>query len=162
MRLGLDQYPVPLQIAARQGEGFPDKFVDVERSSVPGVLLEDRPNAFDHRSRAMAISDDLLECRLRLIEIGRRAIKPAQARIGIRYHPGQWLLDLVGNRGRDCVPGHKPRLALAALGEDRAEQSRVKRRYLVQQDKQDETAGHEPEDPAGIPAAAEAGQNGTR
>ena len=35
----------------------------------------------------MAISDDLLECRLRFIEIGHRAIKPAQARIGIRYHP---------------------------------------------------------------------------
>src|SRR6267378_7016460 len=59
-RLGLDQYPVLLQIAARQGEGFPDEVVDVERSSVAGVLLEDRPNAFDHRSRAMAISDDLL------------------------------------------------------------------------------------------------------
>src|SRR3982075_3502485 len=87
IRLGLDQYPVPLQIAVRQGEGFPDEVVDVERSSVPGVLLEDRPNASDHRSRAMAISDDLLECRLRFIEIGHRAIKPAQARIGIRYHP---------------------------------------------------------------------------
>ncbi len=106
IRLGLHQYPVPLQIAARQGEGFPDEVVDVERSSAPGVLLEDRPNASDHGSRAMAISDDLLECRLRFIEIGRRAIKPAQARIGIRYHPSQGLLDLVSNRGRDCVPGH--------------------------------------------------------
>jgi hypothetical protein len=96
----------------------------------------------------MAISDDLLECRLRFIEIGHRAIKPAQARIGIRYHPRQGLLDLVGNRGRDCVPGHQPRLALAALGVDRAEQLPVKNRNLVQQDKQDETAGKETEDPS--------------
>jgi hypothetical protein len=34
---------VPLQIVARQGEGFPDKVVDVERSSVPGVLAGARP-----------------------------------------------------------------------------------------------------------------------
>src|SRR6266478_7776455 len=138
IRLDLDRYPVPLQIAAGQGEGFPDEFVDIERSSFPAVLLEDRPNASDHRCRAMAISDDLLECRLRFI--GHRAFKPAQARIGIRYHPGQWLLDLVSNRGRDGVAGHQPRLALAALGEERAEQPRVKRRYFVQQDKQEETA----------------------
>src|SRR4030088_3771713 len=102
----------------------------------------------------MAISDDLLECRLRFIEIGHRAIKPTQACIGIRYHPRQWLLDLVSKRGRDCVPGHQPRLALAALGEDRAEQPRGKRRYLVEQDKQDETRGQEPAEPGGIPADA--------
>jgi hypothetical protein len=36
------------------------------------------------------------------------------------------------------------------LGEDRAEQPRVKRRYLVQQDKQDETARQKPENPAEI------------
>jgi hypothetical protein len=43
----LDQYPVFLQIGTHQGEGFPDKFVDVERNSVPGVIFGDRPNAFD-------------------------------------------------------------------------------------------------------------------
>src|SRR6202023_2048083 len=91
IRLGLDQYTVPLQVAPRQGEGFRDKFVDVERRSVPGVLLEDRPNASDHCSRTMAVGHDLPECRLGLIEIGDRAIKPVQARIGIRYHPGQGL-----------------------------------------------------------------------
>src|SRR5262245_50169930 len=77
IRLGSDQYPVLLQVDARQGKGFPDEVVNVERSSRPGLHLEDRPNAPDHRSRAMASSGDLLECRLRFIEIGRRAIKPA-------------------------------------------------------------------------------------
>src|ERR1700732_562094 len=61
IRLGLDQYPVPLQIAARQGEGFGDDFVDVERSSVPDVLLEDRPNASDHRSSPMTVRDNRLQ-----------------------------------------------------------------------------------------------------
>ena len=160
IRLGLDQYSVPLQIVARQSERFADKFVDVERNSVPGVLLEDCPNASDHGCRAMAISDDLLESRLCFTKVRRGAIEPAQPRIGIRYHPGQWLFDFVSNRCRDCVPGHQPRLALAALGEDRAEQLRVKNRNLVQQDKQDDAAGHQPEDPAGIPAGAEADRNG--
>jgi len=103
IRLGLDQYPMPLQIAARQGNGFPDEVVDVEQSSVPGLLLEHGTNASDHRPRAMAISDDPRECRLRFLDIGHRAIKPAQARIGVRYHPRQWLPDLVSNRGRDRV-----------------------------------------------------------
>src|SRR5713226_4349979 len=78
IRRCLDQYAVPLQIGAQQCEGLSDHFVDVERSSASGVITEDSPNAFDHRCRAMAISDDLLECRLRFIEVGRRAIKPAQ------------------------------------------------------------------------------------
>src|ERR1700730_2617186 len=95
IRLGLDQYPVPLQIAARQGGGFPDEVGDVERSSVSGVLLEHGTNASDHRPRAMAISDDPRECRLRFLDIWHRAIKPAQARIGVRNHPRQWLPDLV-------------------------------------------------------------------
>src|SRR3977135_4224734 len=150
IRLGFEQYPVPLQIVARQGEDFADKFVDVERSSVPGVLLKDRPNAVDHRSRAKAVNGDPFQRRLRFIEIGGRAIKPAQARIGICDDPSQWLFDLVSDRSRHRVPGHHPRLALAALGEDRAEQPRVKRRYLVEQDKQEETAGQEPKAPPGI------------
>src|SRR5205807_4388549 len=56
------------------------------------------------------------------IEIRRRAIKPTQARIGVGDHPGQRLLDFVGDGGRNRIPGYQPRLALAALGEDRAEQ----------------------------------------
>src|SRR5882757_2097485 len=59
IRLGLDQYPVLLQVAVYQGKGFPDDVVDVERSSVTDVVLEDRPNASDHRCRAMTISGDL-------------------------------------------------------------------------------------------------------
>src|ERR1700716_2431975 len=162
IRLGLYQYPVPLQIAARQGEGFPDEFVDIERSYVPGILLQDCSNAIDHRSDTMAIKGDLFERRLRFIEIGRRAIKPAQARIGTCYHPRQGLFDFVSDRSRYRIPGHEPRLALATLGEERAEQLRVKDRNLVEQDKQEETAGKQPEDPAGIPAEAEAGRNRKR
>src|SRR5260370_22721287 len=35
-----------------QGDGLSDHFVDVERSSVSGIIPEDSPNAFDHRCRA--------------------------------------------------------------------------------------------------------------
>ena len=100
----------------------------------------------------MAIGGDQLERLLGPIEIGYRAIKKAKARIGTRHHRGQWLFDLVCNRGRDRVPGHQPRFALASLGQDRAEQPRVKRFDLVQQDNQDEAAGQETEDPNRIPA----------
>ena len=36
VRLGLDEYPVLLQVATPQGKGFLDELVEVERSSVPG------------------------------------------------------------------------------------------------------------------------------
>src|SRR5438105_14139852 len=101
--LRLYQDPVSLQVAAYQNQRFADKRIDVERSSAAGVALEDRANAFDHSSRAAPIGADFLERRLRFIEIGQRAIQPAQARSGIRYHRRQWLLDLVSNGGRHRV-----------------------------------------------------------
>ena len=108
----------------------------------------------------MAVGGDVLERLLGLVEIGRGAIEKAKARIGARDHRRQRLLDLVSDRRRDGVAGHQPRLALAALGKHRAEQPRIKRLYLVQQDNQDETAGQEPDDPDGIPADAEANRIG--
>ena len=127
-----------------------------------GVPLEDRSNASDYRSRSMPISNDLLECGLRFIEIGHRAIKPTQARVGVRDHPGQRLLDLMSNRGRHGVSRHQPRLALSALRKDCANQLPIKHRDLVQQYEQDETAGQEFEHSPGIPADAEASRYGKR
>src|SRR5450631_2672316 len=68
LNIGFDlyQYLLLLQIAAHQGNGIPNEIVDVKQGSDPSVLLEVRPNAFDHCSRAMTISGDLLELRLRL------------------------------------------------------------------------------------------------
>ena len=107
----------------------------------PDVALEVGANASDHGSRAMAVRDDVPECLLGFVEIGDRAVKKAQARIGSRYHRSQRLSDLVSDRRRDGVPGHQPGLTLAALGEDRAEQPRIKRRYLVNQEHQDDATG---------------------
>ena len=82
----------------------------------------------------MAIGGNVLERLLCFVQIGYRAIKKSQACIGTRYHPGQWLFNFVGDRGSDGVASHQARLALAALGTDRADQLRIKSRYLVQQD----------------------------
>jgi len=87
---------------------------------------------------------------------GDGAVQKAQACIGSRDHRSQWLSDLVSDRRRDRISRHQPRLTLAALGKNRAEQPRIKRLYLVQQDNEDENAGQEIEDPDGIPADAEA------
>ena len=104
----------------------------------------------------MAISNDPLESLLGSIEIGHRAIEKAKTRIGTRNHGGQWLSDLVSNRGRYGISGHESRLSLATLGEDGAEQLLIERLNLVQQDDQDESAGYETDDPDGIPAEAKA------
>jgi hypothetical protein len=70
-----------------------------------------------------------------------------------------WLLDFMSDRSRHRVPGQQPRLALAALREDRPRQPRIKCRYLVQQDKH-KTAGQAANNPANISANAETGRIG--
>src|ERR1700704_1722885 len=156
IQLGFDLYPVLHQILPHQGKRFPDEIVEVHRGSFPVILLEERPNTLDHLAGTVAVSDNLLECLLRFVQIGLRPVEETQAGIGARYHPGQGLLDFVGNRGRDGVAGHQPRLALVAVGADRPEQPGIQGRYLVQQDNQYETAGYDPDDPDHIPTDAEA------
>ena len=108
----------------------------------------------------MPVRGDLLECRLCFVEIWRLAIKPAKARIGIRYHRRQWLFDLVGDRARHGVSRHQPCVTLATLSDHGTKHLAVKIRYLVQQDNQDETARQDPVDPTGIPADAVAAGTG--
>ena len=124
------------------------------------LLLQGRPNAFDHRFRAMAIGGDLPECGLRLVEIGYRAIEPAETGVGPRDHGRQRLPELMRHRGRDRIACHQARVALATLVKDRAEQPAIKHRDLVQQENQDETAGQGCEGPDRIPADVETHPDG--
>ena len=75
--LNFDRYPVTFQIVLEQCDGFFNEVVDIEWSSDAGILPEVRPDALDHRSRAMPISGDVPELRFCLVEIGNRAIEPA-------------------------------------------------------------------------------------
>ena len=77
-----------LQIVADQEENLLDEAIEIEQSSGPKVLFKARPNAFDHRIRAKAVSGDLAEFRLRFIDIGYRTIKPPATSIGPGYHCG--------------------------------------------------------------------------
>ena len=70
----------------------------------------------------MAISGDTPESLLGSLEIGRRTIKKAKARIGARDHRGQRLPDLVSNRGGDGVSGHQARLSFPTLTQHRGEE----------------------------------------
>src|SRR3954468_2539823 len=70
IQLRLDHYLMFRQVLLHQGDGFLDEAVEVERSSAPFLLLEDRPNALNHRTGAMARSDNLIECLLYPVEIG--------------------------------------------------------------------------------------------
>src|SRR5947199_6942417 len=145
-----------LQITMYQAQGFLDKHVDVEPASDLGVLLEVRPNAFHHGSRATAIRDDLFELLLRSIELGQRAIKPSQACLGSGHDCGQRLFDFVSNRRCYCIASNQTRAAFTTLSTDSADQARINYGDLVKQDKQDEAAGQQAASSAGIPAKAEA------
>jgi hypothetical protein len=86
----------------------------------------------------MAISGEMFEFGLRFFEIGSRAIKPTKARLGARYHSGQWLLYLMSDHGRHRIARHQPRLTLATLRNERVEQPRLHCRYLVQEENEHE------------------------
>ena len=94
-----------------------------------------RPDILDHGIRMVSGAHDSPQYLPDLIEVRLGAIKPVQSRLGAGDDRRQRLFDFVGNGGRDDVTGHQPRLTLAALRQHRAEQVRVKRRYLVHQDK---------------------------
>jgi hypothetical protein len=81
----------------------------------PIILAEICPNALDDRCRTLTLGGYIPKCRLRLIELGYRAIKPPEPSIGSRYHASQRLLDFVSDRRRDCIAGHESRLALPTL-----------------------------------------------
>ena len=147
---------MPLQLAASQGERLLDQLVEVERRRLRDVALEVGADASDQRSRAMAVGGDPPERLLGPVEIRRIAVEKAKARIGGRDHRRQRLPHLVGDRGRDRVSGHQARLALAPLAAHRAEEPRIQRRDLVQQDGQHEAARQEADHADGIPAGAEA------
>src|SRR5215510_1759656 len=58
--LGLNSYPMGLQVVAHEGQSFPDKIVDIERSPGPRIPLEERPNILDHRARTVPVGHDCL------------------------------------------------------------------------------------------------------
>lgn len=70
-------HSVTFQVVLEQCDGFLNEVLNVERSSDAGILPEVRPDALEHRSRAMSISSDLLEPRFGLVEIGSLPIEPA-------------------------------------------------------------------------------------
>src|SRR4051794_15654131 len=81
-RLRLDSYSVLLQIAALEGQRFLNELVDIERRSGPVIVPEVRANAFDHPPGTMAIRNNPFQRLPGLVEIGRRTIEKAKARIG--------------------------------------------------------------------------------
>ena len=104
----------------------------------------------------MAVVDDALQRRLRLVQVGLFPLQPAQPRIGMGHHARQRLVDLVGDRGRQDLHGRQARFPYPAFRRDGPGELGVQRRRFRQQDEQDEAPRHQPVDAAGPPADAEA------
>src|SRR6516162_596480 len=58
--VGLNGYPMRLQVVVHEGQSFADKIVDIERSPGPPIPLEDRPNILDHRAGTVPAGHDSL------------------------------------------------------------------------------------------------------
>src|SRR5215470_8960400 len=99
------------------------------------------PDIFNYRVGMISSSYNPPQRFPDLIEIGFDALEPIQPRIGAGDDGRQWLFDLMGNRSRDRVTRHQSRFAFMTLRLDRAEQPRVKRRYLMHQNQEQKTAG---------------------
>ena len=105
--------------AAGQGHDLKDCFVDLQAFLLWGRLLDEGADPADDVAGSMTVLDDTIESVLGLLHIGRLARQPAQAGIGVGDHPGERLLDFMGNRRRqlphrgDAVDVRKLHLRLA-------------------------------------------------
>src|SRR3954464_14894720 len=105
----------------REGNGFKDKYVDVQGNPVLDILLEDRADTSKHLSCTSTICGNPFERVTDLFKIGYGSMKVTQTRVCVRYDRCKRLSDFMSNRRRNCVTCGQPRLALAILGA-RAEQ----------------------------------------
>ncbi len=135
VNVGLNGDPMSPQLVTDDGQSFLDDIVDIERSRVRTPVLKctrifsitasarcpvvtTRRNAFLALSRSGSTRSS--QCNPAL----------ALAMIAVNGCLISWAIE-----AETASRGHQPRLTFATLRQDRAGQLRVKRRYLIQQDK---------------------------
>src|SRR3954464_9835347 len=138
----------------REGNGFKDKYVDVQGNPVLDILLKDRADTSKHLSCTSTICDNPFEGVTDLFEIGYGSIKITQTRVCVRYDRCKRLSDFMRNRRRNCVTRRQPRLALTTLGA--CPEQLIHDYDFVEQHEQHKTARQVPDDPYGIETRAEA------
>src|SRR5260221_14575994 len=98
--LRLQRDAVLHHFAMGQGNDLEDRFVDLQAILPRGHLLDEGVYPADNVAGSTAVLDDLIEGVLNFLQIRRSAAKPAQSRIGVGDHSGDWLVDFMRNRGR--------------------------------------------------------------
>ena len=77
-----------------------EEVTEIQRRHADVGLLRERTDAPNDLTRSSAVPDDSLEGGVRLANVGRVAIEPAQAGRGIVYDGAERLIDFVSDRGR--------------------------------------------------------------
>jgi hypothetical protein len=93
----LDNNSLRLQFSPHEPEDSFNEIIDVNGCAFLAIVLEHRPDVADYPTSTMTVTDDTLQGRTRLIEVGRLVRKPTQAGTGICYHSPQRLVDLVSD-----------------------------------------------------------------
>ncbi|MHC2558921.1 hypothetical protein ACVIVD_000915 [Bradyrhizobium liaoningense] len=83
--------------------------IGVERSHVGVGALGERSNATDHVAGTRAILDDPLDGAAGRLEVGRTALQPGEAGVGVCDHSGERLIDFVGNGSGQLTQGRDTR-----------------------------------------------------
>ena len=109
--VGLERHVTALQVAAREHGDVLNQGVDIERRRLDGVVLEQLAVAADHLVRPLPRFDDIRQRRADLGHVGRLAGGPAQAGFRVHHDGGQWLADLVRDRGGELPERRQPRHA---------------------------------------------------
>ena len=87
-----------LDFGAGQDEDLADEVVDIKPGLFLWRLLEHCPNASNHLACSMTFNDNTIQCRPRLLEIGRVVCQPPRGGIAVGNDGRQWLIDLVSDR----------------------------------------------------------------
>src|SRR5206468_10220732 len=96
-----------LHFAARQGDDFTYRFVDVEPVLPRGNFLDESANPGDDFAGSMAVCDDTRGRLPRFFQLLR--VKPTQAGTGVIDHCGERLVDFMGDGGSQLAQSCHPR-----------------------------------------------------
>src|SRR5271166_403924 len=92
-----------------QGDNLGDDLIEVERRRLWGGLSRERTDTFDHLSRPLAIPGNSLSGATCFVQVGRLAVEPAKASLGVADNCGERLVHFMGDRCAQFAKGRRAR-----------------------------------------------------
>ena len=96
-QLGSQRYPMTLQLTLHQRDDFSNDLIQIERCLLDFRLVRKRPDTPHHFARPVGVVYHPFHRSSRSGKVGRSAVQPPQARVGIGDDRGERLVHFMGD-----------------------------------------------------------------